>query len=108
MIEIELNNIDRIIKNATYTMTYSNYVKDYDCNYAIDVNSNANFDEIEKEMQKVNRIPCYIVTPLSNIYKARNAIFDKNKFSCKQQMVFIQLIYIEKLDLKMYVMYIIM
>ena len=37
----------------------------------------------------------------------KNSIKDE-EFSCKQQMVFIQLIYIEKLDLKMYVMYIIM
>lgn len=72
--------IDKIVKSNTYTMTYSKYVKDYDCNYVIGVNSNANFDEIEIEMQKVDRIPCYIVTPLSNIYKKRNSIFDKNKY----------------------------
>ena len=72
--------IDKIIKNATYTMTYSKYVKDYDCNYVIDVNSNGNFDEIEAEMKKVDRIPCYIITPLSNIYKDRDLIFDKNKY----------------------------
>lgn len=27
--------IDKITKNATYTMTYSKYVKDYDCNYVM-------------------------------------------------------------------------
>lgn len=73
--------IDKIINNSTYTMTYSKYVKDYDCNYVIDVNSNENFDEIETEMKKVDRIPCYIITPLSNIYKDRNSIFDKNKYN---------------------------
>ena len=72
--------IDRIIENATYTMTYSKYVKDYDCNYVIDVNSNDNFDKIEAEMKKLDRIPCYIITPLSNMYKDRNMIFDKSKY----------------------------
>jgi len=72
--------IDRIIKNDTYTMTYSKYVKDYDCNYVIDMNSNEDFNEIETEMEKVDRTPCYIVTPLSNIYKDRNLIFDKTKY----------------------------
>lgn len=72
--------IDRIIKKDTYIMTYSKYVKDYDCNYIIDINNNTNFDEVDKEMKMVNRIPCYIITPLSSIYKNRNAVFDKNKY----------------------------
>lgn len=72
--------IDRIIENATYTITYSKYVKDYDCNYVIDINSNENFDEIETEMEKADRIPCYIVTPLSKIYQDRNLIFEKNEY----------------------------
>lgn len=72
--------IDKIIKNDTHIMTYNKYVKDYDCNYIIDISNNANFDEIEKEMQKVDRMPCYIITPLSNIYKDRDLIFEKNKY----------------------------
>lgn len=73
--------IDKITQGNTYTMTYSKYVKDYDCNYIIDISNNSNFDEIEKEMQKVDRIPCYILTPLSDIYKERKYIFDKNKYA---------------------------
>lgn len=73
--------IDKITKNDTYTMTYSKYVKDYDCNYVIDISNNTNFHKIEKEMQKVNRIPCYIITPLSSIYKDRKSIFNKNKYN---------------------------
>lgn len=72
--------VDKIIKSDTYIMTYSKYVKDYDCNYVIDVNSKENFNEIETEMRKLDRIPCYIITPLSNIYKDRNLFFDKNKY----------------------------
>lgn len=72
--------IDKITKSDTYTMTYSKYVKDYDCNYVIDISKNANFNEIENKMQKANRIPCYIITPLVDIYKDRKTIFDKNKY----------------------------
>ena len=42
-------------------MTYSKYVKDYNCNYVIDVNSNESFYEIEREMKKVDRILCCVL-----------------------------------------------
>lgn len=72
--------IDKIIKRDTYTMTYSQYVKDYDCNYIIDISNNANLNEIEKEMQNVDRVPCYIITPLTSVYSDRKSIFNKNEY----------------------------
>ncbi|MGN1298426.1 MAG: GNAT family N-acetyltransferase [Candidatus Scatovivens sp.] len=76
--------IDKVIKKDFYTMAYSKYVKDYDCNYVTDIKFNGNFRNIENdvklEMKKVNRKPCYIITPISNIYNDRDLFFDKNRY----------------------------
>lgn len=77
--------IDEIIEKPSYKIAHSYFVKDYDCNYAIDINDRENFSEIEKdvesEMKKINAEPCYIITPISNIYSKRNEIFKSNKYN---------------------------
>lgn len=75
--------VDKIIKRDTYTMAYSKYVRDYDSNYVIDIKGD-NFSEIENEveleMKRIDRKPCYIITPLSEVYQNRNTIFDNSKY----------------------------
>ncbi len=77
--------IDEIIEKSSYKLAHSYFVKDYDCNYVIDINDRDNFSEIEKdvelEMKKINAEPCYIITPLSNIYLKRNEIFKSNNYN---------------------------
>lgn len=76
--------IDEIIEKPSYKLAHSYFVKDYDCNYVIDINDRENFPEIEKdvelEMKRIDATPCYILTPLSNIYNKRNKFFDVNKY----------------------------
>lgn len=76
--------VNKVIKHEQYTMAYSEYVKDFYSNFIIDINSHEKFDEIEKEiivkMQEINRTPCYIITPLSKLYKDRNLVFDNIRF----------------------------
>lgn len=76
--------IDEIIEKSSYKLAHSYFVKDYDCNYVIYMNSRENFSEIEKdvelEMKRIDATPCYIVTPLSNAYSKRNEIFNTIKY----------------------------
>lgn len=74
--------VDKIIEKNAYTIAYSKYVKDYDSNFVINIDDHFRDieEEIKLEMQKLDRIPCYIVTPISNVYNNRNLIFDKNRY----------------------------
>lgn len=76
--------IDKIIKKDNYKIVYSKYVKDYDSNHVIDINDECIFKNIEndvkEEMKKIDRKPCYIITPLSNIYRNRSTIFNNNRY----------------------------
>ncbi len=76
--------INEIIEKDSYKLVHSNFIKDHDCNYAIDISDKENFSEIEEdvelEMKRVDAEPCYIITPLSKIYNKRNKIFDLDKY----------------------------
>ena len=64
--------VDEVIEKEYYKLVHSYFVKDHDCNYVIDVKDKENFAEIEndveQEMKKINAEPCYIITPLSDLY----------------------------------------
>ncbi len=76
--------IDEIIEKPLYKLAHSYFVKDYDCNYVIDIDGRENFSEIEKdvelEMKRIDAEACYIITPMSNIYQERDIIFNPNEY----------------------------
>lgn len=76
--------IDEIIEKPSYKLAHSYFVKDYDCNYVIDLMDRENFSEIEKnvelDMKRIDATTCYIITPISNIYQKRDSIFNSNKY----------------------------
>ena len=76
--------IDEIIEKPLYKLAHSYFVKDYDCNYVIDIEGRENFSEIEKDveldMKRIDAEACYIVTPISNIYSKRDIIFNPNNY----------------------------
>jgi ribosomal protein S18 acetylase RimI-like enzyme len=76
--------VDEVIEKEYYKLVHSYFVKDYDCNYVIDVKDKENFIEIEndveQEMKKINAEPCYIITPLSDLYLKRDKVFKKDKY----------------------------
>ncbi len=71
--------VDEVIEKEYYKLVHSYFVKDHDCNYVIDVKDKENFAEIEndveQEMKKINAEPCYIITPLSDLYYKRKQVF---------------------------------
>lgn len=75
---------DEIIEKEYYKLAHSYFVKDQECNYVIDVKDKDNFSEIEKdvelEMKKINAKPCYIITPLSDLYLKRKLIFKNDMY----------------------------
>ncbi len=79
--------IDKIFENKNYIIAYSSKVKDYDCNYAINlkIKNKEDFNnlqiEIDDKMSKLNRKTCYIVSPLDlELYNNREDFFRKDKF----------------------------
>lgn len=77
--------VDEIIEKDFYKLAHSYFVKDHDCNYVIDISDRENFSEIEKdverEMKRIDAEPCYIITPISNLYKKRDKIFKSDKYN---------------------------
>lgn len=76
--------IDNIIEKPEYKLAYSHFIKDYKCNFVIDINSKENLYEIEKDISKemkwIDAKTCYIITPLSNLYNNREKIFSDIKY----------------------------
>ena len=79
--------IDKIFNKNNHVITYSQKVKDFDCNYVtnIDVKNKEEFNKLHKliqdEMHDLNREVCYIISPINEmIYNNRDEYFSENEF----------------------------
>lgn len=77
--------IDEIIEKKNCVLGFSRYVNDADSNFVTKINVKSNSiesleNEIIDEFNKRNKKICYIVGPLSDLYKNREFIFNNKKY----------------------------